>query len=218
MALSCRLSDTGNPDHWRSLTVAQRIVVTDEKTAFFDNQYAQCRKPYYKDVFVMNALRQLAEARLTSAVPVPQVFAGRPQVYLNNLPDSPSSSGLLGYTPQIQELIEDVMPLVGHLAERHQLLNRAVQLFYANPKESLVHNTQRLLKLLQRLQGSNQILVPISASHSMIFHTLRQVVPCAREMQLEDVSLFYIGDQANRNPLQAISSTCDMSFFFHAQY
>jgi hypothetical protein len=167
----------------------------------------------------MSALSQLRSTDLLSGYPVPETLTGRSQaqVYLNNLPDT-TSSGLIGYTPQIQELVEGVMPLVWHLADRHQLNGRVVQLFYANPRESLVHNTQRLLKLMQQLQGSNHILVPLSSSHSMIFHTLRQVVPCAQEMNLEDVSLFYIGDQANRNPLQAISSTCDMSFFFHAQY
>ena len=167
----------------------------------------------------MSAVSQLHGGAMFGAYAVPESLSGRAaQVYLHNIPDDQSGAGLIGYTPQLRELIQDVMPLVWHLVERHQLQNRSVQLFYANPKESLVYNTQRLLKLMQSLRNTNHILVPISSSHSMIFHTLRQVVPCAQEMQLDDVSLFYIGDQANRNPLQAISSTCDMSFFFHAQY
>lgn len=167
----------------------------------------------------MSAVIQLANYLPSGgAMLLPPSVVGQHQVYLNNAPDSSSASGLFGYTPQIQELIGDVMPLVSHMAERHGLENRPVQLFYANPRESLVHNTQKLLKLLQALQNTNHILVPVSPNHSMIFHTLRQVVPCAQQMQLEEVSLFYIGDQANRNPLQAISSTCDMTFFFHAQY
>lgn len=167
----------------------------------------------------MSAVIQLASYQpLAGGMLLPSPIAGQANVFLNNTPDSSSASGLYGYTPQVRELIDDVMPLVAHMAERHQLEHRVVQLFYANPRESLVHNTQKLLKLLQALQGSNHILVPLSSNHSMIFHTLRQVVPCAQQMQLEDVSLFYIGDQANRNPLQAISSTCDMTFFFHAQY
>lgn len=168
----------------------------------------------------MSALTQLRTPGWVSGLLIPASMVGRnnAQVYLANLPDNSSSAGLMGYTPQVRELIEDVMPLVWHLVERHQLEDRPIHLFYANPRESLVHNTQRMLKLLQQLQGTDHILVPISSNHSMIFHTLRQVVPCAQEMNLTDVSLFYIGDQANRNPLQAISSTCEMSFFFHAQY
>lgn len=167
----------------------------------------------------MSAVNRLQTTTFFNAFAVPEGLSGRKaQVYLHNIPDCPQTGGLIGYTPQLRELIRDVMPLVWHLSERHHLTDRVVQLFYANPKESLVYNTQRLLKLMQSLRNTNHILVPVSSSHSMIFHTLRQVVPCAQEMQLDDVSLFYIGDQANRNPLQAISSTCDMSFFFHAQY
>ena len=167
----------------------------------------------------MNAVNRIQAAEVFNAYVVPEALSCRQsQVFLHNIPNNQSGAGLLGYTPQLSELIRDVMPLVWHLAERHDLAHRSVQLFYANPKESLVYNTQRMLKLMQSLRNTNHILVPVSSSHSMIFHTLRQVVPCAREMQLDDVSLFYIGDLANRNSLQAISSTCDMSFYFHAQY
>jgi len=167
----------------------------------------------------MSAISQLHTSAVSGGFSLSEHLTGRKApVYINNLPDARGDSGLSGCTPQLQELIRDVMPLVWMMMDRHQLQERAVQLFYANPRESLVYNTQKLLKLMQELRGSNHVLVPVSANHSMIFHTLRQVVPCAREMHLEDVSLFYIGDQANRNPLQAISSTCDMSFYFHAQY
>lgn len=167
----------------------------------------------------MSAVNRMQATDVFNACEIPEALSGRQSpVFLHNAPDGQAGSGNVSDTRPLRELIQGVMPLVWHLAERHGLSERAVQLFYANPKDSLVYNTQRMLKLMQHLRHTNHILVPFSSSHSMIFHTLRQIVPCAQEMQLDDVSLFYIGDQANRNALQAISSTCDMSFYFHAQY
>ena len=162
----------------------------------------------------MGAISRLEVVPYPGAVPVPDSLARRGQVFINNLPGAAPHSGTGVFSPELQQLIGTTMPLVDDLSQHHHIQHRPVQLFYANPSESLIHNTQKLLKLLQWLQGSDHILVPFSTNHSLIFHTLRQVVPCARGMQLEDVSLFYIGAAANRNPLQAISSSCDMAFYF----
>ncbi|UXD86603.1 hypothetical protein [Thalassolituus hydrocarboniclasticus] len=152
---------------------------------------------------------------------VPPALSGRTDasVYIVNLPSDSASLGLVGYTPQLSELIEDAMPLVWHLLARQSLPEQLpVYLFYVNPRDQIGTNAARLLQLLKLMSGKAQIWVPVSTSHSAILHSLRLILPEAATLDLNHSSLLYVGDNANRKPMKAMAEACGMSFCFHALY
>lgn len=159
----------------------------------------------------MGALNQLDNNEYSYGVLLSE-SALAPTVYLHNFPQINGNETPLPV--HIQALIAESEPKLQTLINQHHLAGRKLQLFYANPDESLVCNVQKILKVLHGMQGSEDILVPLSSCQRLVFHILRQVVPCARHMLLLDTSLLYVGDSAHRNILQAISSTCDMTFYF----
>ncbi|MCA6060247.1 hypothetical protein HUF18_10700 [Thalassolituus sp. ST750PaO-4] len=152
---------------------------------------------------------------------VPSTLSGRADacVYIVNLPADSASLGIVGYTPQLSELIEDAMPLVWHLLARQSLSEQLpIYLFYVNPRDQIGTNAARLLQLLQLMSGKAQIWVPVSTSHSAILHSLRLILPEAVRLDLNYSSLLYVGDNANRKPMKAMAEACGMPFCFHALY
>ncbi len=150
---------------------------------------------------------------------VPATLSGRADacVYIVNLPADSAALGIVGYTPQLSELIEDAMPLVWHLLARQSLSEqRPIYLFYVNPRDQIGTNAARLLQMLQLMSGKAQVWVPVSTSHSAILHSLRLILPEAVKLDLNHSSLLYVGDNANRKPMKAMAEACGMSFCFHA--
>ena len=153
--------------------------------------------------------------------PVPSSLTGKTDrgVYLANLPSRQQGSELVGYTPRLQDLIEDAMPLFWHVLERNLIESeRPVHLFYVNPANSLQENGRRLIDLFTRLSGTDRICLPISSCHSMLVNTFRFALPYLREMELGEVALVYIGENANRKTMETVSKECGMAFYFHAFY
>lgn len=153
--------------------------------------------------------------------PVPSTLTGKSDrgVYLANLPIRQKGSELVGYTPRLQDLIEDAMPLFWHILERNLIeSDRPVHLFYVNSAEPLQENGRRLIDLFTRLSGTDRICLPISSCHSMLVNTFRFAMPYLREMDLDEVALVYIGENANRKTMSTVSKECGMAFYFHAFY
>lgn len=147
------------------------------------------------------------------------VRRGSDHVCVVNLPDNPQQQGVVGMTPQLAELIDDAWPLLWHLLERQRLPRTLpVYLFYVNPRDPVEDNATRLLSLLRSLEGKRAVWVPLSTSHAAILHCLRMILPRLLQMDLFTVHLLYIGDSANRRPLEAMAVECHMPFAFHALY
>lgn len=147
------------------------------------------------------------------------VRRGHDHVCVVNLPDNPQQQGVVGMTPQLGELIDDAWPLLWHMLDRQRLPRTLpVYLFYVNPREPVEDNATRLFSLLQSLQGKRAVWVPLSTSHAAILHSLRMILPRLRQLNLYAIHLLYIGDSANRRPLEAMAAECHMPFAFHALY
>ena len=156
-----------------------------------------------------------------AGLPVPASLTGKSDrgVYLANLPSRQTGGELVGYTPRLQDLIEDAMPLFWHILERNLIeSDRPVHLFYINSSESLQENGRRLIDLFTRLSGTDRICLPISSCHSMLVNTFRFALPYLRGMELDDVALVYLGENANRRTMETVSKECGMAFYFHAFY
>ncbi|WP_430461621.1 hypothetical protein ACQUQU_02240 [Thalassolituus sp. LLYu03] len=144
---------------------------------------------------------------------------GSEHAFVVNMPDNPREQGIVGFTPQLSELIDDAWPILWHLLDR-QGLSRSlpVYLFYVNPRERIEDNATRLLALMTSLSGKQAVCVPLSTSHAAILHSLRMVLPELRKLRLSGTHWLYIGDSANRRPLEAMARDCRMPFAFHALY
>ena len=166
-----------------------------------------------------NGSRQVATS--AGGHPVPSALTGKSDrgVYLANLPTRQKGSELVGYTPRLQDLIEDAMPLFWHILERNLIeSDRPVHLFYVNSAEPLQENGRLLIDLFTRMSGTDRICLPISSCHSMLVNTFRFAMPYLREMDLDEVALVYIGENANRKTMSTVSKECGMAFYFHAFY
>ncbi len=167
------------------------------------------------------SLTPAAQVSMNAGHPVPASLTGKSDrgVFLANLPSRQQGSELVGYTPRLQDLIEDAMPLFWHILERNLIESeRPVNLFYVNPADSLQENGRRLIDLFTRLSGTDRICLPISSCHSMLVNTFRFALPYLREMDLDKVALVYIGENANRKTMETVSKECGMAFYFHAFY
>ena len=167
------------------------------------------------------AVKEVQTPRRGGGHRIPSSLTERPdsRVYLANLPNHSATAGLVGYTPQLQELIRDALPITWYLIDKQGLgCDRVVHLFYANPKESLQVNSERLLELLEGLSMTDHIWVPVSTSHSMILHAFRNILPELKYLHLASVPMLYVGDNANRRSLKAMADMCKMPFYFHALY
>lgn len=141
-------------------------------------------------------------------------------VYLTNLPTlSGEGSGLIGLTPSIKALIEDIMPLLGYLLERNNLnCGLPIYLFYANPKEPISSNAEKLLALHEKLAGVDCICLPISNCHSLMIHVFNAVIMELRMLNTTSTRLIYIGDNANKRAMSKVAQESGMPFYFHALY
>lgn len=145
-------------------------------------------------------------------------------VYLSNLPsysEATSSEGrsLIGYTPQLKELIEDSMPLFWHMLERNNLNQELpIFLFYINPKETIRANAEKLICFYERLEGTDCICLPVSNCHSVLLNTYETALSSLEYMDLSSVTLVYIGDDSNQRVMSRIAKEAGMPFYFHALY
>jgi len=150
----------------------------------------------------------------------PSLMRGiRGYAYLANVPVNPDQASLAGCTPQISELVDDTLPLVWHLMSRHSMNDAMPVCFiYINPRQHLTDNAEALLQLLQGLDGMEAAVVPVSGSHASILHSFRIILPQLKRHNLSRIRFMYIGDNANRRPMEAIAGDCHMPLFYHALY
>ncbi|MAD46216.1 MAG: hypothetical protein CMI02_06350 [Oceanospirillaceae bacterium] len=143
----------------------------------------------------------------------------RGSAWLSNVPLHADQQSLAGCTPQISELIEDTLPLVWHLMSRNGLTGAVPVCFiYINPRTPLADNAAALLSLLDQLDGMEAAVVPVSASHTAILHSVRLALPELTARRLEQIQFLYIGDNANRRAMEAMASESRMRFAYHALY
>ncbi|MAK91834.1 MAG: hypothetical protein CMI13_11435 [Oleibacter sp.] len=150
----------------------------------------------------------------------PSLMKGlRGSAYLSNVPVNPDQHSLAGCTPQLSELIEETLPLVWHLLTRSGQSGAAPVCFiYINPRTSLADNAAALVQLFGQLDGMQAAVVPISASHATILHSFRMALPSLSGGRVSKVRLLYIGDSANRGPMEAMANESRMPFSYHALY
>ncbi len=168
----------------------------------------------------LHAYRSEAAAPVLNLVAVPASLAGstRRQVYICNLPDD--SDALAGFTPQVQELIRDAVPVADLvLARQEHSQGWPLYLFFVNPRLSASHNATLLARFLsdQRLQPG--CLAPIAASHAAVVHSFRLLAATPVDhSRYRHTTLLYLGDTANQRAMQRFSQQLGMMFRFQALY
>lgn len=136
-----------------------------------------------------------------------------------NIPDDPKRQGVVGFTPQLSQLIDDAWPLIWHQMDRiGATASLPLYFFYVNPRDPVADNAAALLSLLTSCQGRPLVWAPLSTSHATILHTLRLILPELSTLDLQQATLLYVGDNANRAPLQAMAKQSRIPFSFHALY
>ncbi|WP_370315147.1 hypothetical protein [Thalassolituus sp.] len=152
-------------------------------------------------------------------VPVALTGQSGKQVFLTNLPAQSGRSGLVGYTPQLQELIAEAMPFAWHVLDRQKAAaDQPLHLFYINPKEPLESNVDRLVDFLRSLAGTHRTWLPLSSSHTMMMHTLLLSLPQLVGIELSSLTLLHIGDNALHPGLELLARNHGMGYCFHALY
>ena len=136
-----------------------------------------------------------------------------------NAPESTAGSGVSVLLPPLSELIDDAWPVLWHLIERQTPgSGLPVYLFYVNPRDPVEENASRLLSFLRTLHKKKAVWAPLSTSHAAILHAMRMILPELTQLRLADVHFLYMGDNANRKPLEAMAADSCMPFAFHALY
>ena len=169
----------------------------------------------------MAAVLKHQDAGMGAGHPVPVALTGRPEkrTYLANLPVHNGRAGLIGYTPQLQELISDAMPVAWHVMDRRERgSEQPLHLFYVNPRESLECNASRLAEFLRCLAGKHRTWLPLSSSHTLILPTMLMCMPQLVGCELSSLTLLHIGDCALRPGLELFARDSGMSYCFHALY
>lgn len=113
--------------------------------------------------------------------------------------------------------VQEELPVILHVASRIKADRKySIHLFCADPKQGLSENADKLVSSLNRLAGKEAIWVPMSTNHSMMLHTMRMAADHLGSIDLDGVSMIFIGDTSNKKAFADFAGKAGMSFYFQA--
>ncbi|GGY38445.1 hypothetical protein GCM10011297_09520 [Bacterioplanes sanyensis] len=168
----------------------------------------------------LHAYRSDTAIPALNLVAVPESLTGSAgrRVYIGNLPDD--SEALTGFTPQVQELIRDAVPVADLVLARHERSQVGpLYLFFINPRLSASHNAALLARFLTDPRFQPGCLAPVAASHAAVVHSFRLLAATPVDhSRYRHSTLLYLGDTANQRAMQRFSQQLGMMFRFQALY